>query len=406
MKEKSVCQLYFMLIALTAMQGCIAGDGSTSTYGPDEPLMLVGDWVPHDTHRIDFSELPTFENSEHVVVHDVRQFGGNRINQHNYLIYHNEQYWVMWSDGPGVPGVEADKHHNVAPGHDQAGQKVSYATSKDGLNWSEARDITDTPQDEFGWIARGFWLREGKLLALASKYIAPSYSGEGLALHAFEGNEGSGEWTHLGLVYDNALNNFPPQQLSTGEWMMSRRDSLRNVHLLFGGTMGFDQWESIPMMTYQRTDFKAEEPSWWILPDHRLLALFRDNNKSGYLYRAFSDDNGRTWSEPKKTNFPDAASKFSSLRLKDGRYLLVSNPHPKKRDPLTLAVSDNGIAFNKLIYLVGERHIDYPHIIEQDGYLFIAFASAKQSVEIIRVKIAEIDGISMPPTVLEHQADQ
>jgi predicted neuraminidase len=72
------------------------------------------------------------------------------------------------------------------------------------------------------------------------------------------------------------------------------------------------------------------------------MALFRDNRRSGFLYRSFSTDDGRTWSRPVRTNFPDATSKVHGLRLSDGRYVLVSNANPKKRDPLTIAVSDGG----------------------------------------------------------------
>ena len=97
-----------------------------------------------------------------------------------------------------------------------------------------------------------------------------------------------------------------------------------------------------------------------------------------------------------KTNFPDATSKISGLRLRDGRYVLVSNPNPKKRDPLTLSISDDGLVFTKMLYLVGGRHIDYPHIIEHEGSLYIAFAGGKQTVEVLKVKLADVDALQMP----------
>ena len=124
-----------------------------------------------------------------------------------------------------------------------------------------------------------------------------------------------------------------------------------------------------------------------------------------FLHRAFSIDDGRTWSPPVKTNFPDATSKFCGLRLSDGRYVLVSNPQPKKRDPLTLSISNDGLVFTKMIYLVGGRWIDYPHVIEHDGHLFIAFAGGKQSVEVLKVKLADVDAIKMPTSPLIKPAD-
>ncbi len=53
-----------------------------------------------------------------------------------------------------------------------------------------------------------------------------------------------------------------------------------------------------------------------------------------------------------------ATSKISGLRLHDGRYVLVSNPNPQKRDPLTLSISEDGLFFTKMLYLVGGRLID------------------------------------------------
>ena len=101
-----------------------------------------------------------------------------------------------------------------------------------------------------------------------------------------------------------------------------------------------------------------------------------------------------------KTNFPDATSKISGLRLSDGRYVLVSNPNPKRRDPLTLAISPDGLVFTKMLYLVGGRHVDYPHVIEHENSLFIAFAGGKQSVEVLTVKLADVDAVKMPETAL------
>jgi BNR repeat-like domain len=398
---KGLTRRCMVFTTLTLTLSCVAQD-SKKTQEPDNnsPLMLAGDWVPDDPRQIDFDKLPRLAKSDHAIVHDVRPLDGHRVNQHNYMIFHDGLYWMMWSDGPGVVRAKPGEHRDKVPGHDQPTQKVSFSTSKDGLKWSEAKDITDSPTGGYGWIARGFWLYNGKLLALITRFKGPGYAGYGLALHAFE-LEPSQKWKHLGIAYDNAMNNFPPKQLPSGEWMMSRRDSSKNVHLLYGATTAYNEWKSVPAVEYEGTNFKAEEPCWWVLPDNNnLLSLYRDNGKSGFLYRSFSNDNGRTWSRPVKTNFPDATSKFSDTRLKDGRYILVSNPNPKKRDPMTIAVSDDGVVFNKMIYLVGGRHIDYPHVMEHDGYLFVAFASAKQSVEVIRVSIKELDKVKMPSTPL------
>ncbi len=359
---------------------------------PGSTLMLAGDWVPAQTHDIDFGKLPKVK-STHVVVSDVRAVDG--VNQHNYMVHHDGMFWIMWSDGPGV--------------EDQVGQRVKYATSRDGLHWSEAAFVTPEPprsgkgseyygtrsEKGFRWISRGFWQREGVLLALASLDEAAGFFGPSLALHAFRYGKEQGSWSDIGVIADNTINNFPPKRLPTGAWMMSRRPydyKQTGVSFLLGGVEAIDQWESFPVLG-SNSELSAEEPFWWVLPDNHLMALFRDNRRSGYLYRSFSTDHGITWSTPVRTNFPDATSKLNGLRLADGRYVLVSNANPEKRDPLTLAISDDGLVFNKLGYLVGGRRVDYPHLIEHEGYLFVAFSGGKQSVEVLRIISADLDDL-------------
>jgi hypothetical protein len=361
-------------------------------------LMLTGDWLPTDSHKIDFDNLPHVP-SQHAIVSDVR--GVNGVNQHNYLVYYDGKYWIMWSDGPGV--------------EDQVGQRIKYAVSEDGLKWSKPQFLTPEPPKSgkgsefygtrtdkgFRYIARGFWLRDGQLLALASLDEAAGFFGKSLQLRAFGLDKNKERWKDIGIVFDNTNNNFAPKKLPTGEWMMSSRQydyKTTGIHFLIGGNKSLTEWKSFPVFGTSDANLSATEPYWWVLPDNNLMALFRDNHKSGYLYRAFSIDNGRSWSKPIRTNFPDARSKFSGLRLSDGRYVLVSNPNPLKRDPLAISISDDGMVFNKMFYLVGGRHIDYPHVIEHNGYLLIAFAgNAKQSIEVLKVRLSDLDKLKMKP---------
>ena len=359
----------------------------------DPALMLKLKDGPAEPEKIDFARLPRIP-SRHAVISDVRDRGGTRVHQHAYLAYHAGRYWAMWSDGPGLrrEGLTARQHRNVVPGHDQPGTRVSYATSQDGLNWCAPADLSGPPRREgFGWIARGFWLRDGKLLALASHFNAPGYAGEGLSLEAFRYDSDANAWRAHGTVLDDTLNNFPPKRLPSGQWMMTRRDSKRQISVIVGGVEAFDDWTIRDVATYDEGQ-KPEEPYWYILPDGRtLVGLLRDNSRSGRLLRFFSTDNARSWTPIARTNFPDATSKFFALRTSRGYYALVSNPNPGRRDPLTLAISPDGIVYTHLFYLLGGRPVDYPHIIEHDGHLLIAFSGAKQTMEVLRVDLDDID---------------
>ncbi|MCB1077907.1 MAG: hypothetical protein KDM64_08790, partial [Verrucomicrobiae bacterium] len=182
--------------------------------------MLAGDWVPDDPHQIDYAKLPRVP-SEHAVVSDVRSEKG--VNQHNYLAYYGGKYFAMWSDGPGI--------------EDRVGQRVKYATSPDGLTWSAPRFLTPEPPDSgpdsphYGtrtdrgmrWISRGFWERGDELLALCALDEAAGFFGPSLALRAFRYLADQDAWEDAGIVANNAINNFPPKKLPSGDWMMSRR---------------------------------------------------------------------------------------------------------------------------------------------------------------------------------------
>jgi hypothetical protein len=365
--------------------------------------MLSGSWVPENPKNIDFFQLPRIK-SQHVVVSNVKASDG--VNQHNYLTFYQGKYWLMWSDGPGV--------------EDRVGQRVAYATSADGLSWTEKQYITPFPpnsgpeskvfntrSDEgYRYISRGFWQRQDKLLALASLDEAAGFFGESLELRAFRFNPKDNSWEDIGTVFDNTINNFPPKLLPNGEWMMTRRSFDRDVFMLTGGIESFDQWESHPVVRMGESELMPEEPYWWVLPDGNLLALFRDNARSGFLYRAFSTDMGRTWTRPVCTDFTDARSKFNGLQLSDGRFVLVSNPNPEKRDPLALSISNDGIVFDKMGYLFGGRRIDYPHVIEHDGHLLIAFSGGKQSIEVLKIKLDELDQLKMPSVPISKKVSK
>lgn len=393
-KILSIC----FLLALASVIGNLAIAAEPDLTYPDaitnprSALMLDLRDTGKDPKAIDYEKLIHLP-AEPAVVSDVRTTGGLRVNQHAYLAHFNGRFWAMWSDGPGLPKKPPESHWNVVPGHDRPFTRVSYATSKDGLSWSRVRDLSGPPRrNGFGWIARGLWEREGQLLALASHFNAPGYPGEGLSLEGWRWNTQWERWEEIGTVLDDSMNNFPPKKLPNGQWMMTRRDHDRGVTVMLGGVKSHDDWEIKPVAPYDGPGQKPEEPYWYILPDGKnLVGLFRDNSESKRILRAFSNDNGNTWSELVATNFPDARSKFFALRTSRGYYALVSNSRPARRDPLTLAISQDGLVYSHMFYLVGGRHIDYPHMIEQDGSLYISFSGAKQTVEVLKVSLNAID---------------
>lgn len=388
--------VYALCVALVLPQTFLRAQNDLSrpdaVGNPASRLMLDLETTGKDPSAIVYEDLIHLP-AQPATVSDVRTAGGTRVNQHAYLEHFDGRYWAMWSDGPGLPRTPPEKHWNVVPGHDRPYTRVSYATSVDGLHWSQVKDLSGPARTNgFGWIARGFWVRDSELLALATHFNAPGYPGVGLSLEAWRWNRDYERWEEVETVLDDAMNNFPPKRLPNGLWMMSRRDHDRGVSVMLGGTKTHSDWEVRPVAEYEGAGQKPEEPYWYVLPDGKnLVGLFRDNAESKRILRAFSTDNGETWSELVATNFPDARSKFFVLRTSRGYFALVSNSRPARRDPLTLAISRDGLVYTHLFYLVGGRHIDYPHMIERENHLFISFSGAKQTVEVLKVPLDAID---------------
>lgn len=344
----------------------------------DSPILLDLPGSGTDTDKIDYARLPVLKGTHAVICPRDPEW---KFQLHNYLLFHEGMYWCMWSHGPA---------------EDEPTQHIRYATSADGLKWSAARPLTPAPQEGYTYIARGFWLRDGELLALVAHFKGKGAFGvnKELKLEAYVWDQGA--WKYKGLVYDNAINSYPPQKLPSGAWMVSRRDARFNVSVLIGGVKALDQWDNVFIMDYFKNKvLKPDEPIWWPVGERMLSAVFRDNAGSSRLFRAFSTDLGRTWSPPIKTNYPNATSKVFSLELSTGQRILVGNAHPKVgRRQLLLAVTKDGLVFTQM-YLLDipsprPGTLQYPHVLEKDGKLYIAYSRDKATIEVFVVALAEL----------------
>jgi hypothetical protein len=60
-----------------------------------------------------------------------------------------------------------------------------------------------------------------------------------------------------------------------------------------------------------------------------------------------------------------------------------------------LGISDDGITFTRLARLdipsAKATTFQYPHAIEHDGHLFIAFSNKKNLTELLRVSLDDVD---------------
>ena len=307
-------------------------------------------------------------------------------NNHAYIARFENQFFVLWSCG--------------RQGGGQDGQQLRYATSDDGETWSPAAEVM--PRPEHGhFTARGLWIREGKLLALAARCTGEGPSTQIEALEAYAWNPDNKAWQPRGPVVEQCTINYPPMHLPSGEWLVPYRfkTNKRVDGVLIGGVQSLDSWRRIPFPGAPLMHFT--EANAILRGDGSIAVHFRDNAKSGFLYRSVSEDGGQSFSPPRKTDFPDCKAKHFCLKLSNGQFILTNNPYSRKE--LHVAGSSDGRVFTHAAILRNEptavrnpgkdkNHspYTYPHAMEFDGDVYFVYAVYRDDIWITRVSLEEL----------------
>jgi predicted neuraminidase len=131
-----------------------------------------------------------------------------------------------------------------------------------------------------------------------------------------------------------------------------------------------------------------DEPTYYSTGNGEVHLIIRDNSKSGFLLRAISYDQGRTFTQPVRTNYTDATSKNFPGRLRNGQYFLINNPNPKGRDPLAISFSRDGWMFrDPLVIRRGQGSFQYPHAIEHGGKLWVIYSTNKRNIDLAEMEL-------------------
>jgi predicted neuraminidase len=176
------------------------------------------------------------------------------------------------------------------------------------------------------------------------------------------------------------------------------------------------------------------------LDGKNMVAFFR-RRQADFVYRTFSEDGGRSWSQPEATDIPNNNSSLAAIRIQDGRIALLCNPTSAEtsrdrreslydelgedddrpnaeggiipiwgvpRAPLTLCVSTDGGKTFPLRRVVedgpgtclsnnsldGRNHeLSYPALLEgEDGALHLAYTFHRRAIKYVRLTKGWIDG--------------
>ncbi len=305
-----------------------------------------------------------------------------QFNLHSFIAHHDGKFWAIWSSG--------------RVNEDSSSQFIRYATSADGLSWSESAVLAADPDGEAGplrWLASGLYVQDGQLYALGCLNAGHQESRIWAGAKLMRLQWTPDGWQDRGLFADNCMVYFPPMRVAGRDFLVWRDEK---AHFFTARSLpGTAQWE-VKKHPHFPPDYRMSETSAYADPDGVLHLIIRDQGLTKRLYHSLSFDDGTTWTLPVKTNYPDAVSKNFSGRLSNGWYYLINNPKTSGlRDPLTISFSRDGWIFGspKILrrdspvrrYKGGakpERSFQYADAMEHGGQLWVLYATNKEDIEI------------------------
>jgi predicted neuraminidase len=117
----------------------------------------------------------------------------------------------------------------------------------------------------------------------------------------------------------------------------------------------------------------------------RLTAFFRDRD-AAHIYRATSDDDGKSWTSPAATPLPNNNAGIQACQLQDGRVAMVFNPTTKSRSLLAIALSeDEGLTWPHQRLLENETsgEFSYPTLFQDavTRQLHVSYTFLRQTIK-------------------------
>jgi hypothetical protein len=357
---------------------------------------------------------------------NVKTLGLETIPSERVEVFHANEKDGTYSHHPGLTVFQGHLYcswSNGKEGHeDYPGQRVLYARSADGMNWSQHQVLMEPGRDQDCCVAAGFHVVGSTLVAY---YTVKQGLPAGIllqpdsALFARTSHDGKG-WSQPRRItagsFMEAPRHLPGGRLLLGGERVGelRKTRQARMRLLYSDDPGgLENWMDATIAPENARPIGADvfrwtEPCPFVRPDGVIVSPFR--NTSGFLYASISRDNGVSWSVPQKTNFPDSRARFCTGRLPDGTIYLISNPGPGpdrrrgtgKRHLLTIALSSDGIVFDRAWLVHSEptrprfsgkgksAGWQYPNALVWKNELYISCSVNKEDVGLIRIALENL----------------
>jgi hypothetical protein len=349
----------------------------------------IEDW--HNPIPKDFGTLPhaRFERSR------IYTAGSDTFHysHHAHVCKFGSRYVAAWSGG---------LQHEDLPG-----QQVHYSVSNDGVRWDPYRCLAATDADSGSLrCAAGLCVSGQRLVAYCkTSFKLGQTCKPGMSFHkqearidAFVTGDCQTWKEYEGLLDYDVLMLEGPRTTRSGNLLCCaycNRDDYRGPVVLLWDPR--EPWTEPEVVKIPCPEDGGQliEGSWFQNEQECIFAFWRDETMSLRLYVSSSHDEGRTWTVPIRTDFPDSMARLSAGRLADRRYYIVGNSYPEllNRKYLMLSLSRDGMVFDSMYILAdGPTHrrfegrhkedgYQYPHTLVDGDRLLVVFSVNKEDIE-------------------------
>ena len=300
---------------------------------------------------------------------------------------------------------------------DYVGQEAHYAWSADGLNWSEPGVVVHTPvESELVRNNAGLYATDEALYSYVC--VAKDYGREVSApgmqtlkdqhihLDVYKTTDMK-DWTHYENICPDVYLFEGPRLTLGGKLMCCGSDLMhgRGMILIWDDPSDPAARPRVVNMPISADGPAPSQGTWYQTDDGRLWLYCRDNHISGRLGLTWSDDEGETWSELLRTDFPNTFSRAYAGKLTDGRCYIAGNNYDRflDREHLLVALSDDGYTFDRQYTVVegqttrrvNGRHKEdgyhYPNCCVDGDKLLVIYSINKEDIGVSILDMTNID---------------
>lgn len=292
--------------------------------------------------------------------------------------------------------------------------QVFYSTSADGKEWGNPKALTQKWGG--GIITSGGWWSDGQTLVAYLCVWPNENNGFKEGYTEYMSSKDGVNWSKptpvtnqegkpvLGII-EQDVHALPGGRLLTSFHM---QPGLIATPYFTDDPLGISGWKPGKMENLPADEGMSRElePAWFYRKDSAIVMVFRDQSSTFKKLASVSHDQGITWSVPVLIDTPDSRAKQSGGNLPDGTAYMVNNPSGNKsRFPLVITLSKAGFLFNKAFLLrAGGEDLQpqryegkykragysYPKSVVWGEFLYVAYATNKEDVELTRVPISSL----------------